>query len=186
MKRAPVTAILVAFCLIAYAIERTSGDGMGICRTYGLVPAHATVCSALSAMFLHDPASWLHVGGNVVALVLFGVIVERKIGSLLFLALYLLAGLGGAACHVLVDPSSTVPEVGASGAIFGVMAVAAMLRPRLLGFVGGYVAFNIWQVLTGAAGSTAVGAHLGGFAAGAAFFALVRAFGSRRTYARAS
>lgn len=161
-ETAPITAILVAACLAAYVLER-AGDGDAICAAYGLVPAHPTVGTAISAMFLH--ASYAHIGGNMVFLAVLGTIVERALGSVRFAILYLAAGIAGAGLHLLVAAGSTTPMVGASGAICGVLAAAALLRPRLLGFVAAFIAWNIWEVFTNT-GAVAVGAHIGGFAMG--------------------
>lgn len=160
-----IVAVLAALLVAGYFIELGSG-GDTFCAAYGLVPAHATVRSALTATFLHDPSNGWHLVGNLVFLIGFGLLVERELGSLRFGVLYALSGLGAAALHVLANPVATTPMVGASGPIFGVLAAAAMLRPRLLGFVGAYTAFNIWQVVTGTGGTVAVAAHVGGFATG--------------------
>jgi membrane associated rhomboid family serine protease len=172
------TAGLVAANIAAFGLE-LAGDGQALCETHGLVPnrlvASGDVGPALTAMFLHDPAHYSHIAGNMVFLAVFGAIVERAIGHLRFAALYLAAGVAGAAMHVLVDPTSTVPMVGASGAAFGVLAVGAALRPRLLPFVAAYVGINLWYVLTGTGGTVSAGAHIGGFVAGV----LVAALGSK-------
>lgn len=96
-------------------------------------------------------------------------------GHVRLLVLYLLGGVGAAAFHVLANPGSLVPEVGASGPIFALMAAAAMLYPRLVGFVAVYAALNIWQTITGSGGEVATAAHVGGFAAG--YFVTRFAFG---------
>lgn len=178
-RRSPplVTILLVLAILAVYGLE-LAGDGMAICYRLGFVAARPTLASALSALFLHDPGNAWHVGGNVVALGLFGALVERELGSLRFLALYLLGGLAGAALHLVVDPSSTVPLVGCSGAIFGLLAMAAVLRPPLLGFVVAFAAINVVEALTGTGGAVAVGAHLGGLSAGVIFAAVMRLRGA--------
>jgi membrane associated rhomboid family serine protease len=166
-----VTAALAVACLAAYAMERL-GDGLALCAAYGLVPTHPSARSALTAMFLHDPdpGNWVHVAGNLAALLVVGTIVERLIGSARFALLYLLAGLAGAGLHLVVAAGSADPMVGASGAIFGVMAAAAILRPRLAPFVVAFGAWTVWQLFAGE-GRVALGAHVGGLAAG---FVVVR------------
>jgi len=164
-ETAPFTALLALALIAAYGLELALG-GMPICEAYGLVPARPSLESALSAMFLHDPEGVFHVGGNVVFLVVFGGIVERALGSFRFLGLYLAAGLAGAAFHCLVAPSSTDPLVGASGALFGLLAVAAVIRPRLAGFAVAFVGLNIWYAFMGGAGDVSFGCHIGGFFAG--------------------
>ncbi|HZL96720.1 MAG TPA: rhomboid family intramembrane serine protease [Vicinamibacterales bacterium] len=169
-ENAPITALLAALVVAAYGLELGFG-GMAACDEYGLVPVRWSVGTALSSMFLHDPTGWAHLGGNLVFLVVFGAIVEQALGSLGFAALYALAGLGGAAMHCLVNPSSTDPLVGCSGALFGLMAVAAVLRPRMLGFVVAYMGLNVWYAIMGGAGNVSFGCHIGGFAVG--FLAVV-------------
>lgn len=169
-ETAPVTVLLAALVIAAYALELSFG-GVAACDAYGLVPAHWSVGTALSSMFLHDPSSLFHVGGNLVFLVVFGIIVERALGSLGFAVLYVAAGLGGAVMHFAVNPSATDPLVGCSGALFGLMAVASVLRPRLLGFVIAYMGLNIWYAVVGGAGNVSFGCHIGGFVVG--FLAVV-------------
>lgn len=152
--------------------------------------------SPLSSMFLHG--SWAHLLGNVLFLWVFGNNVEDVMGRGRFLLFYLLAGLTAAAVHVLMQPGSPVPTVGASGAISGAMGAYLVLFPRVrvrMLFI--FVIFwriiplpawavLLWwfglQVLLGlpdlaavpdTGGGVAVWAHVGGFVAGAL---LVRAF----------
>jgi membrane associated rhomboid family serine protease len=137
-------------------------------------------------MFLHG--GWMHLIGNLWFLWIFGNNVEDSMGHLRFLVFYLLTGLAAATSHVLVDPGSTVPMVGASGAISGVMGAYLVLYPRarvdtlfwLLIFIRvvplpAWVLLGYWIVLqlagstvSGAAGGggVAYAAHIGGFVAG--------------------
>lgn len=172
------TALLAAGVIGGYALE-LAGGGMPVCERLGFVPAHPSLGTAITSLFVHDPTALSHVLGNLAFLVVFGVIVERALGSLGFLALYALAGLGGAALHLVVDPSSTVPLVGCSGALFGVMAVAGVLRPRLLGFVVVYVGINIWRAMEMDGSGVSFGCHLGGFFVGALVAVALRAAGSK-------
>jgi membrane associated rhomboid family serine protease len=80
--------------------------------------------------------------------------------------------------HVLVGPAATTPLVGASGAIFGVMAVAGALRPRLLGFIVAFVGINVFHAFAGGSGNVSFGCHIGGFVAGFLVVVLLRAVGS--------
>jgi membrane associated rhomboid family serine protease len=172
------TVALVLANLLAYCLELTSG-GVEFCASHGLVPARFMRSGDLgplfSSMFLHDPAGLSHIAGNMAFLAFFGTLVERSIGSLRFLAVYLAAGVAGALMHVLVNPAATDPLVGASGAIFGVMAVAAVVRPRLVGFVASYAAYNLAELLLGSGGSVSVGCHVGGFVVGVGFVFFARA-----------
>ncbi len=166
--RAPlpvVTVALTAAILGVFAVE-LRGEGMGLCQRFGFVPEHPSLGTAFSSLFLHDASNLWHVGGNVLALAFFGALVERSIGHVRFVVLFTLGGVGAAAFHMLANPGSLVPEVGASGSIFAVMAAAAMLYPRLLGFVAAFAALNIWHTVTGTGGDVATAAHIGGFVTG--------------------
>lgn len=141
----------------------------------------------LTSMFMHG--GWMHLLGNMWFLFIFGNNVEDSMGHVRFLAFYLLTGLAAAALQVLSAPGSTVPMVGASGAIGGVMGAYVVLYPRVrvqmavfLGFffttlaVPAVFVLGYWfllQLLGGFAnqgaggGGVAFWAHVGGFAAGA-------------------
>lgn len=145
----------------------------------------------LTNMFLHS--GWLHFIGNMWMLYLFGDNVEDRLGRLRFLLFYLAAGLAANVIHFLVYHDSTLPVVGASGAIAGVMAAYLRLFPRariitlvpVLFFpfffeVPAVLFMGIWfatQLLSGAAslaimdagGGIAWWAHIGGFALGFLF-----------------
>lgn len=181
MKTPLVTLALVAANVLAFQAEIAAG-GLSVCERFGLVPARFTTPADLTGvvggMFLHDPRTLVHLGGNMACLILFGTIVERSLGGLRFLALYLTAGIVGGLLHVLCDPTSTTPLVGASGAVFGVLAMAAMIRPSLLGFAVALGGAEIWRAFTGGSDGVSFGCHLGGLAAGALFAATLRATNS--------
>jgi len=99
-----------------------------IATTYGFVPAAPRFSTAVGAMFLH--AGWLHLIGNMWFLWMFGRRVEARLGGLRFLIVYLICGLGGQALHLAFNHSSTVPAVGASGAISGVAGLYYVFFPR--------------------------------------------------------
>jgi membrane associated rhomboid family serine protease len=154
----------------------------------GLVPARLTLAldgqlplaSALSTLFghmvLHGGA--LHLVLNMMMLIAIGRLLEPLLGSRRFLALYLLSGVAGGLAEWVWAPFSTVPAVGASGAISGLVAAQAMLfgqskRGPLLQALGLGVAWVVLQVVSGAvlAGPglrIAIMAHIGGFIAGLA------------------
>jgi len=161
---APVTALLAAACVAGYGIELASGDVEQFCGSYGL--AHFTLGAALGSLFLH--AGLLHLAGNLAMLIVFGSMVERAIGSLRFAVVFFAAGVAGAVAHTLLDPSTTL--VGASGAILGVMAVCAMVRPRTVGFTAIYFAWNLCALFfpqsAFAMPGVSLGCHVGGFVAG--------------------
>jgi membrane associated rhomboid family serine protease len=178
-RRIPlVTLSLVAANVLAYRLELASG-GLSACEQFGLIPSHFTHSGSLTPLltstFLHDPASLVHIGGNMAFLVIFGAIVEGALGGLSLLAIYALAGVAGGLFHVAVDPGSVEPLVGASGAIFGVLAVAGALRPRLMGFVAAFGAINVWSAFFGGSGNVSFSCHIGGLVAGFAVVVLLRA-----------
>lgn len=171
-----LTICLIALNLAVYALELT-GNGLEFCRTYGSVPSHWNLGSAVSSLFLHDPTTWSHIGLNMVFLAIFGTLVEGALGHLGFLALYLLAGVAGAFLHAQVA-SGTDPLVGASAAIFGLMAVAGVANRRLLGFALAFAGMETFLAVSGGPATVSHAAHIGGFAAGVAVAGLLRVVGS--------
>lgn len=172
--------------------------GPGIACVLGDGPTwHTTI----SSMFLHG--GWFHLIGNMWFLWIFGNNVEDSMGSVRFLFFYLLSGLAAAALQIATNPDSTVPMVGASGAIGGVMGAYILLYPRVhvhmlvfFGFfittfaVPAFVMLGYWllvQLISGfgslgaQGGGVAFWAHVGGFVAGAL---LVLVFRDRRLLAR--
>ena len=97
-------------------------------QVYGVVPAQLHVLTLLTSMFLHG--SWMHVIGNMWYLWIFGDNVEDRVGHGRFIVFYLLCGIAAALGQVVIDPGSTLPTIGASGAIAGVMGAYFVLYPR--------------------------------------------------------
>jgi membrane associated rhomboid family serine protease len=97
-------------------------------RIYGVVPADFRPPTLVTSMFLHG--SWMHVIGNMWYLWIFGDNVEDRLGHARFVVFYLLCGIAAALGQVFVDPRSTLPTIGASGAIAGVMGAYFVLYPR--------------------------------------------------------
>jgi membrane associated rhomboid family serine protease len=95
---------------------------------YGVVPAYLSPPTLITSMFLHG--SWMHVIGNMWYLWIFGDNVEDRLGHGRFIAFYLLCGIAAAMGQVLMDPTSILPTIGASGAIAGVMGAYFVLYPR--------------------------------------------------------
>lgn len=178
MTRKTVPLATLALVLTNVAVYRLEAGSRALCDAYGLIPAHFAPEALVTSTFLHDPVSLLHIAGNMAFLLLFGAIVEGSIGSIPFLCLYLTAGLAGGLLHVLVNPSSVDPLVGASGAICGVLAVAGAIRPRLLGFVVAFIGLNIFHAFVGAEGTVSFACHIGGFVAGFIIVLLMRVTGS--------
>ena len=134
-----------------------------------------------SSMFMHG--GWMHLLGNMWFLWIFGGNVEDSMGSIRFAIFYLLSGLVATATQIGSDPSSTIPIVGASGAIGGIMGAYIMLFPRVrvhifvfififkipaVAMLGYWAAIQLVGGLTASDGSGGVAfwAHIGGFAAG--------------------
>jgi membrane associated rhomboid family serine protease len=142
-------------------------------------PDKSPILAVLTSMFLHG--GLLHLGGNMLYLWVFGNNIEDKKGHALYLGFYLAAGVAATLTHVALDPGSTIPLVGASGAIAGVMGAYLVLFPRvqirtfimfflilfrdvearwLLGF------WFISQFFIGQDSGVAWAAHVGGFVFG--------------------
>jgi membrane associated rhomboid family serine protease len=144
----------------------------------------------LISIFLHG--GWAHLLGNLAFLWVFGNNIEDSMGRIRFLVFYLLCGVIAAAAHVLIDPSSPIPTVGASGAISGILGAYLILYPRvrvkmlipiiIIPYIVNVRAWLVllwwffWQVIAGlpqlmslrpeVSGGVAVWAHIGGFVAG--------------------
>ena len=95
---------------------------------YGVVPASFRPVTLITSMFLHG--SWMHVIGNMWYLWIFGDNIEDRLGHGRFIVFYLLCGIAAAFGQIAIDPSSTLPTIGASGAIAGVMGAYFVLYPR--------------------------------------------------------
>lgn len=151
----------------------------------------------LTSMFIHG--GWTHLLGNMLFLWIFGDNVEDAMGRLRYLFFYILSGLGAAALQIYVDPSSSIPTLGASGAISGVLGAYILLYPRarvstLLPWfffftivkIPAVLLLGIWfllQFLSGVAeiafagssvGGVAWWAHIGGFVLGMLLMPLFR------------
>ncbi len=157
--------------------------------SYAVVPAEISegidLHTIFTSMFLHG--GFLHLAGNMLFLWIFGDNLEDEMGHILFLLFYLACGVGAGLIHVIAAPMSTVPTIGASGAIAGVMGGYLLLFPRakvdiliiLIVFfrvfpVPAWVMLGLWlamQFIGGAAsnpdeGGVAYWAHAGGFVVG--------------------
>ena len=125
-----VTIGIIAVNALAFLYELTLGSRDLRAFTYalGVVPASFAWLTVLTSMFLHG--GWMHFLGNMLYLWIFGDNVEDRLGHVLFLCFYLFSGAAAALGQVAVNPASTVPMVGASGAIAGVMGAYFVLYPR--------------------------------------------------------
>ena len=196
-----VTIGLIAACCAMFIVQLSAGREAGMRLVYelGVVPAVLfgsarlegvsgalpPAATLVSSMFLHG--GWLHLIGNMLYLWIFGNNIEDAMGYPRFVLFFLVCGVTAALCHALVEPSSVIPMIGASGAISGVLGAYALLYPRAqvlvavpLGFFLHVAKFpallvlGIWfsvQILSSLAaepGEPGVAwmAHVGGFLAG--------------------
>ena len=176
---------------------------------YGFVPARLQFADLLTSMFLHG--GWMHLIGNMWFLWVFGDNIEDILGHGKYLLFYLLCGLAASALQIAVMPGSQVPNIGASGAISGVMGAYLMKFPRsriltLLTLIiffttvelPAWVVLAYWFVIQFFSGVGSVGdshvnqggvaffAHVGGFLAGMGLIYLLRpraAYSHRRDLA---
>ncbi len=160
----------------------------------GLTPVPSAMLTLFTSMFLHG--GWIHLVGNMWYLWIFGDNVEDEMGSLRFLGFYLAAGVVSALMHVMFNPGSPVPAVGASGAIAGVLGAYAYAFPRarvvtlvpiifffqivalpallVLGLWFVFQFFSATLFAGGGGGGVAWWAHIGGFLFGILAMALRR------------
>jgi membrane associated rhomboid family serine protease len=125
-----LTVSIIALNALAwfYELSLPREDLPVFLRQFGVVPAYFTVPTLISSMFLHG--SWSHVLGNMWYLWIFGDNVEDRMGHFRFLIFYLLCGIVAALGQIFIDPTSTLPTIGASGAIAGVMGAYFVLYPQ--------------------------------------------------------
>ncbi len=195
-----VNTAIIALNVLVFFYELSLGPELRpFLYRYGLVPAalfysHAAsvggLHTLLTSMFLHG--GLMHLAGNMIFLYIFGDNVEDRYGHGPYVLFYMAAGVGAALTQIAINPSSTVPMVGASGAISGVMGAYMVLFPqaRIITLVPVFLFFTlvempavvfvmIWFVMqflfglgSTVAGSTGPGvawwAHVGGFVTGAA------------------
>jgi membrane associated rhomboid family serine protease len=208
-----VTAVLMAVNVLVFlyqaSLEIDSGEAAGAAQAFatefGLVPCRLTgLCrmagdlpsplfTVFSSMFLHG--SFFHIAGNMLYLWIFGNNVEDTLGHGRFLVFYLASGVVAAGAQTLMDTSSRVPMIGASGAISGVLGAYLLLFPQarvltlvIFGFfwrvvsIPAVLVLGFWIVLQilyalgsfGAGGGVAFFAHVGGFFAGMGLVLLLR------------
>ena len=127
---AVVTAILIGLntAIFLYQATLPSYALNQFVMQWGIVPDRLRMITLLTSMFLHG--GWMHLGGNMLFLWVFGRNVEDLIGSGRFLLFYLLCGLAAAVVQVIMNPYSRLPTIGASGAIAGVMGAYLIKFPR--------------------------------------------------------
>ena len=204
-----VTVFLIAANIAVFLVELAQGAHIeGFFQMWAVVPAEYAARTDLpptqpfpfwatlfTSMFMHG--GWLHLGGNMLYLWIFGDNVEDAMGRGRYLLFYLLCGVAASLAQIAINPDSQIPSLGASGAISGVLAAylvmfpvrrVAVLMIRTVTHMPAYVVIGFWVVLqfvngigqlaqTEETGGVAYAAHVGGFVAG---FVLVWLFRRRR------
>jgi membrane associated rhomboid family serine protease len=195
-----IAIILANVAVFAYEVSQGGNLDLTI-RRFAVIPADISDVlrghqfsltpfeGLFTSMFLH--AGWLHLGGNMLYLWVFGDNIEDKLGHVRYFIFYLTCGLVSSAAYIYVDPNSIVPAIGASGAISGVLGAYVLLFPkaRVLTLIPIFIfiqvvelpailVLGLWFVLqffsglaslgyqTAEAGGIAWWAHIGGFVAG--------------------
>jgi membrane associated rhomboid family serine protease len=186
-----ITTVIIAANLVMFLFEQVGGDAF--INRWSLVPANIIAgkdwITILTTMFMH--AGWIHILGNMLFFWVFGPEIEDIIGPIRYLIFYLLSGLAATFAQVIINPSSNVPILGASGAIAGVMGAFLITYPRdrirtllLLGFfyqityIPASILVGIWfliqlfsevgSLVQVQSGGVAYMAHIGGFIFGVA------------------
>jgi len=180
---------------ITHGIPQTSLSGVPANLPFHT--PHPVYLTLITAMFLHG--GWLHIGGNMLFLYIFGDNVEDRMGPLPYLLFYLFCGIIASLAQIFVNPNSTIPSLGASGAIAGVLASYLVLFPmagvRTVIFIfifftvvtlPAFILIGVWfvfQLFDGVAalgaaqqnmGGVAYFAHVGGFVTGLVITFLLR------------
>jgi rhomboid family protein len=185
-----VTYALIALNVLVFFIELNQGESF--VRQWAVVPRQlvanpsAEIPTIFTSMFMH--AGWMHLLGNMLFLWIFGDNVEDYLGRAKFLIFYLVCGIAATLAQVAVSAESSIPNLGASGAISGVLAgylvffpkgrVKVLMRGRVVALPA-LVVIGLWivlQLISGIAsftqsaqtGGIAYMAHIGGFVAGLA------------------
>jgi rhomboid family protein len=195
-----VTTALVVLNVLVFLLELSQGEKF--ITDWAFIPARFSgepgedAVTIFTAMFMHG--GWMHLIGNMVFLWIFGDNVEDRIGHVKFLIFYLLAGLAATFAQYYVSSNSAIPNVGASGAIAGVLGAYLLMFPQsrvnvLLGrqivampafaVLGLWILFQIISGFTlsdqrGDVGGIAYMAHIGGFVAGLAMALVTRGWWS--------
>ncbi len=213
-RRFPVITVLIVLANIAvFLYEISLGDAAfsQFITEWSVVPARLLaaplspreLATVFTSMFMH--AGWLHIGGNMLYLWIFGNNVEDRFGRLGFIAFYLASGIVATAAQIALGGALDIPSLGASGAIAGVLAAYAVLYPRAavvtiipifffieVARIPAIVVIGFWFVLqlgngiaslapgVAQTGGVAWFAHLGGFAAGLVMALALRVWESSR------
>jgi membrane associated rhomboid family serine protease len=201
-----VTTVIIGVNAVVFVMELMGGNAF--VDRWSEIPANIAAghqwITILTAMFMH--AGWMHIIGNMVFLWAFGPAVEDAMGPPKYLAFYLLSGLAASLAQTAMAPGSTIPNLGASGAIAGVMGAFLVTYPRdriravlfigwfaRITFIPAALLIGLWFLIqifsqvgsvanVQSGGGVAYAAHVGGFIFGAV---TARLFGSSRSIAAA-
>jgi membrane associated rhomboid family serine protease len=191
-----VTYALIALNVLFFFVELSGGDAF--IDTWAFVPSRflanpgADFLTIFTSMFMHG--GWLHIGGNMLYLGIFGDNVEDRFGHLRYLVFYLLCGIAATFAQLAFSLGSSIPNLGASGAIAGVLGAYILLFPQrsVKVMVGSgvtqmpaLIVIGLWFVLqlfssigsiasSADTGGVAYMAHIGGFIAGVVLAFLLR------------
>jgi membrane associated rhomboid family serine protease len=192
-----ITALIIGVNAVMFILELINGQAFIV--RWSLIPSEIAsgrnLITILSAMFMHG--GWLHIIGNMIYLWALGPEMEDVMGRVRYVVIYLLGGLVASLAQVVIDPSSTVPNLGASGAIAAVMGAFLIIFPhdriRTIVFLGWFVTITFipavlmigfWFLIqlfseVGAlvqkqSGGIAYMAHVGGFVFGMGIARLFR------------
>ena len=192
-----VTRFLVAANIAMFALELSQGKHLErFVERFGVIPAEWNLPTLLTSQFLHG--GFAHLIGNMMYLWIFGDNVEDRLGHWRFLCLYLTSGIVAAIAQIVMMPHSTMPMVGASGAIAGILGAYFLLFPsaRIVTLVPfglflqtvelpAFLFLFIWFLMQWASGLMSIGqvadvggvafwAHIGGFITGLIGIAILR------------
>jgi membrane associated rhomboid family serine protease len=195
-----VTLALIGLNVLAFLLELAQPSDaalQSLIQAWGVVPREYSAAqdlppsiplpfwsTLLTSMFLH--AGWMHLGGNMLYLWIFGDNLEKVMGAIRFVIFYLVCGLAASFAHIIFGAGSNVPAIGASGAISGVLGGYLLLFPRNrvhvltrggIAHVPAILVLGLWIVIqfingigsmvtTSETGGVAYMAHIGGFVAG--------------------
>lgn len=203
-----VNMTLIVINVLVFLFQATMSQGalQGFIEEFGTVPAEVTqgdqLYSLLTSMFLHG--GWLHLIGNMLFLWVFGDNIEAVLGHVMYLVFYLAGGLAASFAHILFNLGSTIPSVGASGAIAAVLGAYIVMFPRsqirllvfgrmgtgitrasALFFLGIWIVTQFFNgiaslgVETAQTGGVAFWAHIGGFVFGLVIGFLLKGWAGR-------
>jgi membrane associated rhomboid family serine protease len=183
-----VTYILIALNVLFFLVELSGGEAF--IMQWAFVPSRFLADPAgdfltlFTSMFMH--AGWLHLGSNMLYLWIFGDNVEDRFGAIPFIVFYIVCGIAATFAQMAFNLDSSIPNVGASGAIAGVLGAYLSMFPkqrvkvlvgRMVTMQSALIVIGLWfvlQVFSGVAsfadtadtGGVAYMAHIGGFVAG--------------------